>query len=465
MAHGRPLNFDDLAVTLHFAELLVTKESQYWPELDHTIAQLQADPSFVFGLSIPTYAQNADDKKHNLPQPDFDETGFLGRDDQVKEVIKRCLGPYPVITLSGEGGVGKTALALKVAYEILDLKTSSFDAIVWTTSKTTMLTPHEIVRIRGAISDSLGLFQDIATTLAGRSDRQAALDEVLGYLTEFKILLILDNLETVLDDRIREFLQAMPMGSKVLITSRVGRGAFEFPYKVPALEPSEAVSLLRALAKVRGVADLAKLPVKRLETYCERMKNNPGWIKWFVSAIRAGSRPEDVLENSDMFLDFCMSGVYKFLTPGARQVLRSMLSVPDQHSQAELAFLNGMDAADLQRALQLLLTTNFIQMNGIVVGSGLESRYSISELGREFLIKHHPATPIEHGQFIQKRRLLVAAGEEIKSEQNTNPFSYRSIATRSPSDLIIARYLLDALSAADRKKFRRLISTLLRQRN
>ena len=65
------------------------------------------------------------------------------------------MGGFPVISIVGEGGVGKSALALKVAYELID-KDSPFDAVVWVTSKTTQITLNEIREIKGAISRVAG---------------------------------------------------------------------------------------------------------------------------------------------------------------------------------------------------------------------------------------------------------------------------------------------------------------------
>ena len=152
-------------------------------------------------------------------------------------------------------------------------------------------------------------------------------------------MLLIDNLETVLDDRIRSFLSRLPLGSKVLITSRIGLGAFEHPVKLTKLSADEAVQLIRSLAKVRGVGGLLNMDNRKSsERYCQRMNKNPLWLKWFVSGVQAGVRPEDLLAKPDDFLEFSMSNVYEYLSDGSRNVLQTMQVVPGKKSQAELSF-------------------------------------------------------------------------------------------------------------------------------
>jgi Flp pilus assembly protein TadD len=386
-----------------------------------------------------------------LPIPDFDETGFLGRKKQASDLLKHVLGPYPVVSLVGDGGIGKTALALKVAYDVLDMPNCPFEAIVWTSSKTTQLTAQEIRRIEGAISDSLGIFNSIAVELAGTVDNP--MDEVIEYLGAFKILLIIDNLETVLDEKIRQFLGMLPLGSKVLITSRIGIGAFEYPQKLQAMDQDEAVDLLRAMARVRGVTDLVRLDNAKLVNFCQRMKFNPGYIKWFVSAVQAGTRPEEVLSKPDIFLDFCMSNVYSYLSPQGRAVLRSMLGLPGRHSLAEMAFLNEIEAIDLQSVIYELLRTNMVIMSSTAQGSSFESQYDISDLARAYLSRHHPIVPKESDKLTKRKRQLVAAGEEFQAAQKTDPYSYYTLTIRSRSDFIVAKYLVDALRQSQDNNF------------
>jgi len=451
VAHSRPLQVNDFPLVLDLANSLAQSFPQQFFELRHILRRMEADPSFVLGLRIPSFETDRT-YSHNLPSPDFDETGFIGRVDVTNQLIKLCLGPYPVITIVGEGGLGKTALALKVAYDILDLPDRLFDAVVWTSAKTRQLTARHIVEIDDAIHDSLGMIRSISAQLSGQGESEP-MEEVLSYLSEFKILLILDNLETVIDKRICSFLQNLPSGSKILITSRIGLGAYEFPVKLEPLNNQEAVQLLRVLAQVRGVTGLTKCNNRKLGVYSRKMQNNPGFIKWFVSAVQAGQRPEDILDKPDVFLEFCMSNVYHYLGSNSRLVLKSMQALPGRHSQAELAFLTDeLSATDLQKSLQELLTTNMVYMASIAQGSSFETKYEMSELARTYMESRHPLTPEEFRDLTRRRRQLVSAGELIAAEQRENPFSFNSIRKRSNSDLIVAKYLLDVLKLVKEKK-------------
>lgn len=275
VAHSRPLNADDLPLTVDLAEKLAVAAIGPWQRLRETLHRLKTDSNFVLGIKMPLPADADAGTKHNLPTPDFDETGLIGREAETRLIVQACKGPYPVVSLLGEGGIGKTAVALKAAYEILDDPACPFDAIIWTTCKTALLTATEIKRIDGAIADSLGMFRSLAHELAGERIENP-IEELLAYLQEFRILLVIDNLETVLDDRVRGFLERLPPGSKILITSRIGLGAYDRPIKLPPLSEADSINLLRTLALVRQVQFLTNMGNKRLAQYCSRLKHNPG---------------------------------------------------------------------------------------------------------------------------------------------------------------------------------------------
>src|SRR5262249_19256358 len=139
---------------------------------------------------------------HNLPKVDYDDTGFVPRPDLEADLRKKILGRNPVTTVLGDGGNGKSALMLQTAYELVYNQDRNFDDIIWVSAKSSMLTVNEIQRIEKAIT-SIDLFESIAEWEPGRGD---PISRVKRLLAGNKILLIIDNLETVLDNVIRELV-------------------------------------------------------------------------------------------------------------------------------------------------------------------------------------------------------------------------------------------------------------------
>ncbi|MDC7237510.1 MAG: NB-ARC domain-containing protein [Sphaerochaetaceae bacterium] len=450
IAHSRPILIEDYDTLIKTANSLILSDKlDIWNHLSKTLDILKKNPNSVFGIVIPNSFKKEDTIFNNLPLPDFDETGFIGRDQLVTNIKTSIFGSYPVFTLRGDGGIGKTALALKVAYDIMDDPKNNFDAIIWSSSKTTKLTPHDVKQIQYEIIDSIGLFRDIDMTLGGNSqDYDTSIQEILTYMTEFKILLIIDNLETVLDDRIRNFIGKIPSGSKVLITSRIGLGAYDVPIPVTAMDEKDAILLTRKIAKIRGIDFLKNIHNNKLKEYLKQMNFNPGYIKWFISAIQVGRRPEEVLANPDIFLDFCMSNVYNYLNEQNKKVLRSLLCLNTELGQADLAYINELDYLTLQKNISDLLVTNMFVVNSISHGSSFETKYCIPEFARNYLLKQHPVKNDEYRDFIQKKNQLISVKESMTNEMlKIDKYSIYYIHSRSTNDKIIVKYLNDAMKA------------------
>ena len=439
--HGRPLEFDDLAKTLDLTQNLL-KAPAFWTDLNGAAIDVSTKPEVLFGITIPLVNDHGS-VSHNLPLPDFDETGFIGRKENLRQVLSALKGVYPVVTVVGEGGLGKTSLALKAAYDILDMPSVSFDAIIFVSAKTSQLTATEIRRIEGAVNSSLGLFSAAVEALSGRTE--SPIDDLVQLLTDFKVMLILDNLETVIDENVRQLARSMPPGSKLLMTSRIGLGAFEFPISLEGLSSVEAKQLLRAFAKVSGVQKLAQMPDERLVRYCEKMRNNPLHIKWFVSAVRAGKRPEEILADEKLFLRFCLSNVYEQLSESARKVVRTLLSVGGANTTSEIAYLSDLDETATIRAIQELLTTNMFIASNAPTTLSFQTKYELSQLSRSYLSRFYPVGKEEQERLMKAKRQLVSVGEQLVAESKRNPLSPYLVHCRSRSDAVPAKHLSDAL--------------------
>jgi len=449
VAHTRPMEIDDTAFLLDTAaELRSPASSGQWESVDETIRRLEKEPSYVLGLTVNLRSDPDTAPQHNLPVPDFDETGFFGRREELRRIKKALKGAYPVVSVLGDGGIGKTSIALKAAYELLDDDTAPFEAFVWVTAKATILTTNEIQRINGAIESSLGLFAQAANEL-GAGNSTNPIDEVLAYLENFKILLILDNLETVLDDRLRQFLLDLPLGSKVLVTSRVGLG-IENPVKLEPLTQDESARLIWALARVRNVQQLKSLSDVAIRNLAVKMDGHPAYIKWFVAGVQSGRRPEELIGDNALLLDYCMSNVYEYLEEPARAVIRSMQVLPGPRNQAELAFLNDFDSERVQAALLQLLTTNFAGMSSRSFGPALDTIYQLSDFARQYLDKHHPVLQAEREWLIGKNEELRDMSSRLTADSTAAPYATSTVHIRGIGDVHVARILKDAIRSADR---------------
>lgn len=267
ICHSRPLEPSDFSSLLDFSNELKDIGNVYdWKNIHIALKNLN-NPSFALSLEIPSFWRvNTKNISNNLPLPEFDDTGFIGRDKDRKSITKLLNSNTKVISIVGEGGVGKTALAQRCLYDILELcelddnKEPAFDIIVWVSLKTNRLTSNGSGQIKNAITTCSGLFQDIAINLSGVSNpsMEQDLEEIIEYMEQFKVLLCIDNMETISNLDVRNFLADIPNNSKVLITTRIGLGEIEYRYKLDKLDDKPSVELMRNMSRILNLDKIYK---------------------------------------------------------------------------------------------------------------------------------------------------------------------------------------------------------------
>jgi predicted ATPase/class 3 adenylate cyclase/Tfp pilus assembly protein PilF len=182
-------------------------------------------PERVFQLLAPELPsefpplRSLDAYRNNLPlQP----TPLVGREKEVSEVCNLLRsGETRLLTLTGPGGTGKTRLALQAAADLLeDFPDGTFFVQLAT------------------LTDADLFISAVAETLGVRETGEQALDDSLkNYLSERRMLLVLDNFEQVLEaaPTVTELLTVAPE-LKVLTTSRAPLGLYgEHEFPVPPL--------------------------------------------------------------------------------------------------------------------------------------------------------------------------------------------------------------------------------------
>lgn len=444
VAHGRPLDIDDLPTVVDLSSELSKISAWNWLEVDHARQELRSDTSYIHRVSANLIVDPIHAVANNLPAPDFDETSLLGRRDERRRIMQSIRGSWPVVSILGDGGIGKTALALQVCYDIAEQPDCPFETIVWVSAKNSQLTSTEIVRIENAVEDSLGLFAAAAQAVGESTDSKDAVSKLLAVLETFPTLLVLDNVETILDENFGTLLQDIPVRSKILITSRIGVKT-ESPFKLGGLSLDDAKHLLRSLARARNIDLNAVGSDEDIAQWATKMSMHPAYLKWFVAGIQSGQSPEKLLSDNGLVLDFCMSNVFDFLGEGARTVLEAMLVVPGSHTLAELAFLTSFDALRVRAAILDLTSTNFVSY---VRGGASGAAIQLSDFAREYLRRSLNVATETRREIMERQVQLYSEGGGLQQEHAKDPYSVSTIDIRGAGDYSAARLLRQALETA-----------------
>lgn len=226
-------------------------------------------------------------------------TTFVDRDAQINEV-QEVLTNYRLVTLRGEGGVGKTRLAIQIA------AASEFrDGLCFVD-----LAP---------IADP-GMVSTTAAHALGLIDRpgSSTFDTLSHAIGNCHMLMVLDNCEHVLDacaELVVELLGACPELS-ILATSRESIGVTgEVTWVVPSLSPAnEAIQLFTERARlVQPNFEIVADNFDAVSEICRRLDGMPLAIELAAARLRSLS-PNEIANSLD--------DRFRLLTGGARSTVQ-----------------------------------------------------------------------------------------------------------------------------------------------
>ena len=346
---------------------------------------------------------------HYLRSVPPQRTPFIGRKSEVEELIRRLVNPtYRLLTLVGEGGIGKTRLALVATEEVAAgfAEGACFVSLANVATNGRKKEPPHYV-LATAIGNALDLqFQS----------RRTVDSQLLAYLRPKELLLVLDNFEHLLPDHscapisgatyqgsadlILEILQKAPQ-VVLLITSRT-RLNFQAEYviqisglPVPSLTDAQASTY----SSVRLFCERASrtwqgftLDEKNLcdvIRVCELVQGNPlgielaaAWIEHFTVAEMVQAIQED--------LDFLAATRQDI--PTRHRSMRAVfeqswkrLNEPEKHAFRKLSIFQGdFDRKAARQVANTSISLLSSLMNKSFIHRSGRDRYYIHDRLKQF---------------------------------------------------------------------------------
>lgn len=445
--HGRPLTTGDYSLGFSLTQEFLSSP-RLWPTLFSVYKEYWGKPDALLAATVHILDEPVSaEVLNNLPIPDYDDTGFQPRKGLEADLKRKILGRHPVITVLGDGGNGKTALTLQTLYGLLHSNDHDFDAFIWVFAKSNRLTTTEITRIHGAITTSLGIFEDVAEKFEPGSDNP--IDRVRRLLEQNRVLLAIDNLETVLDENLMEFASDVPGQSKIVFTSRVPLGG-DLSVQVPEFSESESLPYLRRLIEAYDIDVLRGASDEQLRRHLNRLANKPLLVKWFAIGVSTGLNPDRITANPEIALRFCMENVFEKLSGVGRDVLSIMAIIPQSVSSTVIQHISLQQPTEIEAGLAELIRFGLVERSD---SSNLERLWRLKPFARAFITRVMRLSPDKSDEIRDRHRTLNATYQEERGRGYSNPYESRFFTVRSQSEAIAARRLRHAHSLAFKDRF------------
>lgn len=352
--------------------------------------QLRRTPKGEPGrLEPPPGVAGTDDDtpSHNLPAREE----FIGRGAEKARLFEGLSSSYPVIAVEGLGGMGKTALAREVAWLCVERR-DRFRAVVWTEDRDGSLRLNDVL---DAIADVLGYAYLHAMPLPDKEK------EVLRHLRSTSCLLVVDNLETVTDQDLLDFVTRVPEPpSKVVVTSREQQLRTAWAVALGRLDEADGLELIRKEATRLGLRALQDAETADLRTLYDATGGNPLAIRLGAGQMRAeGASLTEIIaelygaEDNDLFKVLFERSWHRTLGDDeyARRVLATLALCSGPTSRAALEAGSDVHHAYLRSALTRLISVSLV--DAVVRSPTEEGRYQLHALTRAFVRRRLATTP------------------------------------------------------------------------
>ena len=399
---------------------------------------------------------------NNLPVQDYDlDGGFVGRKKEIETTKKLLYSDQDrIISITGAGGIGKTAEALKTSYIILaDDNNNPFEAIIWFSAKESKLTAeYGIVPIESGIKccedlvkNSLGIVDIKSLEIFEKNE--ISYDIIKKHLYDIfsthKCLLIIDNLETIKDEETINFIKDIPRPSQVLITSRRGLGEIERRYNLPDFNEKDAIKLFRIVSKERNRIDLLKLKEKDILNLVKKVRCYPLLIKWSIGKVCLGmdlrSAFCEIYSGTSEIAEFVFNDVFELLTDNSRSCLYSMIIYGERPiTKPFLKHLANLDENEFDDAIRELIITSFVYPESSSTKEGIITTYTMLSLTRGF-VQHKLDENTKQFNLIENRFYELSRQiQEFDKSLSSYHQSMVSLGIKTDNEKIAFKYVKSA---------------------
>ena len=305
----------------------------------------------------------------NLPKAVDEYVKRTILEDELTKVLNET-ERFPIVTLLGKGGIGKTSLALNV---IKNLASSDrFDIIIWFSARDIDLLMDGPKQVQTKVLNQKDISAEYCKLVYPNIDIKDKLVFFSNELTknEFgKALYVFDNFETITNPiEVFEWINTYIRNpNKVLITSRISRNfKADYPIEIQGMNEGECKSLIEITAKKLSISSL--LTPEYIEELIIESDGHPYIIKILLGEVsKCGKigKVQRIVAEQEKILTALFKRTFNTLSPAAKRIFLTLSSwnssIPIIAVEAVL-WRPENERIDVQGAIEELRKSSFIDI-------------------------------------------------------------------------------------------------------
>lgn len=362
----------------------------------------------------------------------------------LEEELQRVLleeDRFPIVTLLGSGGIGKTSLALNVVKEISTLE--RYSLVVWFSARDIDLLMDGPKQVQTKVLNQKDISTEFCSLVYPEKEIKDKVDFFSREMTASsfgKALYVFDNFETLTNPlEIFEWINTFIRNpNKVLITSRISRNfKADYPIEIRGMSDIESRMLVSLFSKKLNIDSLIN------STYVDEIlsesEGHPYIIKILLGEVAKSNRLikiERIVAEQDKILTALFKRTFNTLSPAAKRVFLTLCSwnsmIPTIALEAVL-WRPENEKIDVTGAIEDLRKSSFIDVIDVSDESLINVPLAAAVFGKSEL-EVYP----EKIKILDDRRLLMEFGAISQGNVSSVVASrverkFRSVANRVTS--------------------------------
>lgn len=293
----------------------------------------------------------------NLPAPTYSQ--FVMRAEPYAAVLEGLRQRAAVVALVSLGGMGKSSLAREIAATCLRSSGSkhaeglSFDAVVWISDKN-QPSATTLTMVLDEIAHTLS-YPGLTQLNPAQKER-----EINQLLKRQRVLLVVDNFETVTDATLLHWLMRLPEPSKALLTTRESLPEFRqgvWLIELHGMANAEAWEFISERVRQIGLKPTPSDPVR--QQLIATTGGNPRAIELLLGFAKNTGQPLTHMvaqfeATSGDLLNNLFDASWQVLSEAAQQALLTLTLFPASVEDQVFAEIAGFDTPTFLDAVQQL---------------------------------------------------------------------------------------------------------------